>query len=84
MKCFVCGQEIEVVEVDGAKKLRHHPSAPLLRDVCRGSWEPLGVKFRIYDNEEGKSIVCLKCGMVSWNPNDVKNKYCGNCHEFIG
>lgn len=27
-------------------------------------------------------IVCPKCGMVSHNPNDVENRYCGNCHAF--
>jgi len=30
----------------------------------------------------GGAIKCLKCGMTSYNPNDVKHKYCGNCHEF--
>lgn len=28
------------------------------------------------------SITCLKCGMTSHNPNDIKNMYCGNCHKF--
>lgn len=28
------------------------------------------------------AIKCLKCGMTSYNPNDVRHKYCGNCHEF--
>jgi len=27
-------------------------------------------------------IVCPKCGMVSHNPNDVRERYCGNCHVF--
>jgi hypothetical protein len=27
-------------------------------------------------------IVCPKCGMVSHNPNDVRERYCGNCHSF--
>ena len=30
----------------------------------------------------GRNIVCLDCGMTSWNINDVKMRYCGNCHEF--
>jgi len=29
-----------------------------------------------------QSITCPKCGMVSYNQNDVENKYCGNCHQF--
>jgi len=28
------------------------------------------------------AIKCLKCGMTSYNPNDVRHKYCGKCHEF--
>ena len=31
---------------------------------------------------DDKSIVCPKCGMVSYNPNDVANRYCGACHAF--
>jgi len=29
------------------------------------------------------SFKCPKCGMVSWNPNDVRERYCGNCHAFM-
>jgi hypothetical protein len=28
------------------------------------------------------SIMCPKCGMVSYNPTDIRQKYCGNCHTF--
>src|ERR1700690_4304978 len=31
---------------------------------------------------DGKSITCLKCGKTSYNLNDVKEKYCGFCHEW--
>jgi hypothetical protein len=27
-------------------------------------------------------ITCPKCGVTSYNPNDVKYRYCGNCHAF--
>ena len=27
-------------------------------------------------------IVCPKCGRVSHNPNDVRERYCGACHAF--
>ena len=27
-------------------------------------------------------IVCPKCGTVSHNPNDVRERYCGACHAF--
>lgn len=31
---------------------------------------------------EGKRIQCLDCGAISWNLNDVRQRYCGHCHEF--
>ncbi len=31
---------------------------------------------------ERAGIKCLDCGLTSWNSNDVREKYCGNCHEF--
>lgn len=32
--------------------------------------------------EDGKGITCLLCGMTSNNENDVRERYCGNCHQF--
>jgi protein-arginine kinase activator protein McsA len=29
-----------------------------------------------------ESITCPECGMTSYNPNDVAEGYCGNCHAF--
>ena len=29
-----------------------------------------------------RHITCPKCGMKSYNENDIKHGYCGNCHEF--
>jgi hypothetical protein len=31
----------------------------------------------------GKALMCLQCGMVSHNPDDVAQRYCGACHEFL-
>jgi hypothetical protein len=28
-----------------------------------------------------KTITCYRCGMTSYNPNDVLYRYCGNCHK---
>ena len=42
--------------------------------------------FEIIDTDQavgGQALKCLKCGMVSYNPNDVKQRYCGKCHEFL-
>jgi hypothetical protein len=36
--------------------------------------------YELADNDT--VIRCFRCGMVSHNPNDVVNRYCGNCHTF--
>jgi hypothetical protein len=28
------------------------------------------------------SITCPGCGRTSWNPNDVREGYCGFCHDW--
>lgn len=28
------------------------------------------------------AIQCLRCGRISYNPNDIREKYCGFCHRF--
>lgn len=30
-----------------------------------------------------KSFTCPDCGMTTYNPDDIKYGYCGNCHEFF-
>ena len=37
-----------------------------------------GVKYILV--EHGKGILCLTCGRISLSPNDVQQRYCGNCH----
>jgi hypothetical protein len=29
-----------------------------------------------------RSFTCEQCGATSHNPNDVRERYCGNCHKF--
>ena len=31
---------------------------------------------------EQPAIRCRVCGLTSFNPNDIEQKYCGNCHAF--
>jgi len=47
--------------------------------MCKTPEKNYKIKF-----SDGKpsSIVCGTCEMESYNPNDIKNKYCGNCHIF--
>lgn len=39
-------------------------------------------KYMIIATDKGKEITCGKCGMTSYNINDVEKLYCGNCHKF--
>lgn len=43
----------------------------------RGSRE-VEMKF----SDELPSITCPKCGFRSHNINDIRQRYCGNCHAF--
>ncbi len=29
------------------------------------------------------TFTCPKCGMTSYNPHDARQRYCGNCREFM-
>lgn len=48
---------------------RHHPPA---------GRHPQGRSVVI----EYPSIRCPRCGRISFNPNDVRFRYCGHCHAF--
>lgn len=30
----------------------------------------------------GSAILCLRCGLRSFNANDIQERYCGHCHQF--
>lgn len=36
----------------------------------------------VTETETGPRILCLRCGSVSANPNDISKGYCGLCHMF--
>jgi hypothetical protein len=55
---------------------------PLLRDengVYRDLIEHKPVKLSSRD----PSFTCPACHRTSYHPEDVRHKYCGNCHEFF-
>lgn len=47
-------------------------------EECRGSGQ--APTFRLVAS--GAAIECRRCGAVSYNPNDVRERYCGRCHAF--
>lgn len=38
--------------------------------------------YLIGENEHQQYIQCVTCGHKSYNPNDIKEKYCGYCRIF--
>lgn len=30
----------------------------------------------------GTAILCLRCGFRSFHPEDIRQRYCGHCHQF--
>jgi hypothetical protein len=53
-------------------------------DMNGGSPDP-GVRAAITrwrQATEQPSITCPECGMTSYNPNDIREGYCGNCHTW--
>lgn len=38
--------------------------------------------YEILQTPRGTAIVCLHCGSVSYNQNDIQELYCGFCHRF--
>lgn len=44
--------------------------------ACNGSQT-----YRVAD--DGKSITFSPCGVTSWHPKDVENRFCARCHTFM-
>jgi hypothetical protein len=49
-------------------------------DLNRDNPDP-GVQAAIQRFEAG-SFTCPRCLMTSYNPNDIREGYCGNCHDW--
>jgi hypothetical protein len=32
--------------------------------------------------DDGRAIICLRCGLTSYNAGDIENRYCGHCNLF--
>lgn len=48
------------------------------KEADRVGFEILLLGFKV----KQESITCFRCGMTSWSPDDVREKYCGNCHAY--
>jgi hypothetical protein len=56
------------------------PVGILAADSCCARMWAVGQTFKLLD--DGRAIQCLRCGLTSHNPNDVRELYCGACHAF--
>jgi len=50
--------------------------------VARMVWRANYYPWKPKKVDPPPSITCPKCNMTSHNPNDVREKYCSNCHMF--
>lgn len=43
--------------------------------------QPETCRHGLNDNGQ-RNITCLVCGMTSYHPEDIRQEYCGGCHQF--
>lgn len=74
---------VYAVEFTGkkAEPVKYHPVDSL------APIEPFNATYKIFtvkdsQGKEQKGIECLGCGKLSYNPNDIKYRYCGYCNRF--
>jgi len=51
-------------------------------DLCPDCSRPRGGTCSCLWNQGEPTITCPRCGMTSANPDDVRQGYCGNCHDW--
>lgn len=48
-----------------------------------GRWIELINQREVSVRKVPASFICPRCGAVSYNPNDLRERYCGRCHVFV-
>lgn len=74
----------------GSTQHKLHFNVPLLVEVSklfaemmpREKMLALMERLDTLEKPEQQSITCPRCGMTSYNADDIEKKYCGNCHMF--
>jgi ribosomal protein S27AE len=54
----------------------------LVMKLTGGSANPAVVRAQIRRIRQ-EAFTCPLCGAVSYNSNDVRERYCGRCHRFV-
>jgi ribosomal protein S27AE len=62
----------------------------MICEICHGAgyyWNELLGEKRLCPDCNGEvdapqTFECPTCGAVSYNPNDIRERYCGRCHAW--
>ena len=54
----------------------------LFRDRNGSFWGRKGIASLEVPRDDTPSITCPRCGRTSYNPTDIREGYCGNCHDW--
>lgn len=57
------------------------PWKPEYEALCGKNCERTSYLLTEKDGRPG--ILCKACGLTSYHPKDVEERYCGNCHRFL-
>tara|TARA_Y100000310_G_scaffold194428_2_gene194407 strand:+ start:3674 stop:4105 length:432 start_codon:yes stop_codon:yes gene_type:complete len=75
--CLVAAEDIGGSR--GAQKETLRPDPKKL-----GGFDPLWSQktYELVEDRGSPGIKCLRCNRTSYHPEDVRQRYCGYCHEF--
>lgn len=63
------------------KRVLHSGQTEVL--IWRESDVPRPILTRIAEDGTIPSITCPECGTTSYRPENIRNGYCDNCHDFM-
>lgn len=58
------------------------PNVPMRLAAAMGLLRYDDLRAQADDVIEPLAITCPRCGLTSWNLHDVREGYCGRCHEW--
>jgi len=61
---------------------RYGKPAARFYPLTSGEW-PASARTPL-SRAESESFTCPRCGAASWNPADIREGYCGRCHDWTG
>jgi len=81
--CEFCGFEAPDMPTEIAHMTTWHPDIVAERLSAVGEHiTPEAIRASAGPPVPEPSITCPECAMTSYNPNDIRHGYCGNCHRY--